>query len=75
MVSKNGKYVSSNGDCKETFRKFLCSKTNPRFLFIYNNATSKKLKNIHKIFLSTLFFFWQVINSTSFAFKVKEYTL
>ena len=47
LVTENGKYVWSNGDCKETSRKFPSSKTNPKFLFIYNNATSKKLKNIH----------------------------
>ena len=58
----------SNGDSKETSRKFPSSKTNPRFLFIYNNATSKKVKqNIHIIF-----FF---INFTAFVFKMKEYTL
>ena len=66
MVSENGKYVWSNGDCKETSRKFPSSetsrkfpssKTNPRFLSIYNNATSKKLKNNHINFLSTLLHF------------------
>ena len=62
MVSENGKYVWSNGDCMETSRKFPSSKTNPRFLFIYNNATSKKLKNILIIFF---------INFTSFDFKAK----
>ena len=41
------KYMWSTGDGKETSRKFPSSKTSPRFLFIYNNATSKKLKNIH----------------------------
>ena len=57
MVSENGKYVWSNGDCKETSRKFPSSKTNPRFLTIYNNATRKKLKNNHINFLSTLLHF------------------
>ena len=48
---KMEKYMWSNGDSKETSRKFPSSKTNPRFLFIYNNATSKKVKkNIHIIF-------------------------
>ena len=54
MASENGKYVWSNGDCKETSRKFHSSKTNPRFLFIYNNATSKKLK--HRVRLDTTYF-------------------
>ena len=37
------KYVWTNGDGKETSRKFPSSKANPRFLFTYNNDTSKKL--------------------------------
>ena len=56
------------GDSKETSRKFPSSKTNPRFLFIYNNATSKKLKKY-----SHNFFF--LINFTAFVFKMKEYTV
>ena len=46
----------NNGDSKETSRKFPSLKTNPRFLFIYNNATSKKLKNIHKLILDSYLF-------------------
>ena len=47
----------NNGDSKETFRKFASSKANPRFLFTYNNATSKKLKKYsHNFFFIYQFY-------------------
>ena len=51
------KYMWNNGDSKETSRKFPSSKANPRFLFTYNNATSKKLKKYsHNFFFIYQFY-------------------